>query len=816
MLVFGCSGEAPVPGGGTEPPVVATPLPFPQRLLSQGEGEPSEVLLESDLTDLGNWWILDTQPSLRPAEGDPRVEVSERGVTLELGTALVRFVEPGTGVDFRAWADVALDDAGAMDAREPAGVLQVHGFKSVEELHDLLPDSLVTDMSAQQEELARSLAKRIMQTALAPKAEWITPADADGFARARLRLMAMADVAAWALVLAPTQRDTRVRAMRVERAPELDMHDRNGSETVEISEPVIGPVKIHGDRRLALAVPAGPGYSLDVVAPAGAQRLTFAVASLAPANQGVASRWRVAWRPAGGSEPVLLGTGDQLLAPHAPEAFRDVSLPVGPEVVGPGELRFTVTGNAALAFAQPTLRATQPRRARGSNLLVISIDTLRADHTGFGGYDRPTTPQLDRIAAAGVVFENHTSVGPYTLPTHASLLTGLHPLRHGAIDGGSDRLDSRSLPYLPRLLADAGFLTAAFTGGGFVSEEYGFATGFDRFHNIDPVVNPESRVSQLRYKKMKDVDRRTVEERANLMGLVDWFDDRRDERWFAFVHTYAAHRYQPPAEDFAPFDTLDVAPWGGDDLALKQYLGSKVWMDEPPTPDQVEQLVNLYDGSVRFVDRRVGEFLEALRAGGHLEDTILVITSDHGEEFFEHGGLRHSKSLYDEMLHVPLVIQAPGGMSGRRVREPVVSLDVTPTLLDLLGLPIPAGLDGRSLAAFVRGAPPDLHEPFLVGHVHTSSSRRLSLQEGPLKLIRGWTGSGVRFPAASEWELYDKSADPTERQNLVDQRGADFERLRGALESIEQVLHAGAASAEGAELSPELLRQLEELGYFGG
>jgi arylsulfatase A-like enzyme len=774
------------------------------------------VLLESDLTDLCDWWLLDAQPSLLPAEGDPRVELSPSGVTLEFGTALVRILETGTDVDFRAWADVALDDAGVMDPSEPTGVLQLHSLQSVETLHERLPDGQGTDLSQRQKDFARSLAKRIKTTSLAPKAEWITPPDTDGFARARLRRYPNADVAAWALVLAPTRQHTRLRAVRAELAPKLDMHGHNGSEAVGISETVIGPVKIHGDRRLALALPPGSAHALEVDAPAGAQRLTFAVASLAPADQRVASRWNVAWQPAGNSEPILLGVEDHLLEPHAVEAFRDVSLPVVPEVTGPGELRFSVVGNAALAFAQPMLRADQPRGAHGPDLLVISIDTLRHDHTGLGGYDRPTTPQLDRVAADGVVFENHMSVGPYTLPTHASLLTGLHPLRHGAIDGGSDRLDSRILPYLPQLLADAGFLTAAFTGGGFVSEEYGFATGFDRFHNIDPVVNFESRVSQVRYEGVRGVDRRIIEERAQLMGLVDWFDDRRDERWFAFVHTYAAHRYQPPPEDFAPFGTLDEAPWGGDDLELKQYLGSKAWMDEAPSPDQLEQLVNLYDGSIRFVDRRVGDFLEALRAGGHLENTVLVITSDHGEEFFEHGGLRHGTSLYDEMLHVPLVIQAPGGMSGRRVREPVVSLDVTPTLLDLLGLPIPAGLDGRSLAAFVRGDPPDLHAPIVVGHVRNSSSRRMSLQEGPLKLIRGWTGDGVRFPATNEWELYDKSADPDERQNLVDARGAEFERLREALESIEQVLHAGAVSAGGAELSPELMRQLEELGYLGG
>lgn len=361
-------------------------------------------------------------------------------------------------------------------------------------------------------------------------------------------------------------------------------------------------------------------------------------------------------------------------------------------------------------------------------MVLISVDTLRADHVGALGYPRPTTPRIDRLASVGVLFEKAIASSSWTRPTHMSIFTGLHPREHGFVS----RLDSRPLeddvPTLASVLRNHGYATAGFHGGLNVADNYGFDRGFDVYR------------SRGRY--FDD----------NFEDFRDWLDEQDQRRVFVFLHGYDAH--MPYVSQTVDREALDLPPDRPAQGHGQTCRGDGVrdihpWIDE-------------YDASIHRADRAIGRILGELERRGRLARAIVVLVSDHGEEFLEHGACFHISTLHREVLHVPLIVVAPG-LAPRRVAATVpASVTVAPTILDLIGIE-DHGLPGPSLvAAALGGAAPQA--PVV------SETERLAGKKGHGYLRSLTTDSDKLIDWIDEerHELYDTATDPGEGRPLDD------------------------------------------------
>lgn len=313
---------------------------------------------------------------------------------------------------------------------------------------------------------------------------------------------------------------------------------------------------------------------------------------------------------------------------------------------------------------------------------MISLDTLSARHLGTYGYERETSPFFDRLAKEGALFENAIVQYPSTLVSHVSLFTGLYPQEHGVYPPSS--VLSPLIPSLPDRMRQAGFRTAGHTEAGYVSEDFGFDRGFDEFRAEAP---------QAAANDSRQAERTFARGEAFLEGLG------ADQPFFLFLHTYAVHDpYRPPAE----FDRLF---WEGD---LPEVVDSSgpflrdVNMGRHQVGEETVAFYRAqYDAEIRYLDAVLEGFLGKLEELGLRDETTVVITSDHGEEFQQHGKLAHSQ-VYPETLHVPLLILHPELETGERIPDLVQSIDIAPTLYDLAGLDPGAELSGTSLAPLLR------------------------------------------------------------------------------------------------------------------
>ena len=881
---------------------------FPVRLLALPDTSGPAALLDDDLSDLGPWWLFDTLAgTLSGAADNPALQSNDDGVTLaRADTILVRFVKVPAGET--VVLEARLDTGAEPRVGALCQPLTLALLTESEQPGDAALLSGGADGQAPAHDALAQRVLRLMREAPAvQEADWSSLPDAAGLAQARALQSKRDSPSLRAIMLGAPRAGARFASVSLRpRAAVARLHA--GGEAGEVLDPEAladGPLalslRIHGERRNALVVPPGRTATLTAHVPAGAARLTFGLALRPGSEPGARAAWRVelleedqaagdggsltlgppasgfgsAPKPAqpapatGGAthgadagssahapRPAPLGAGDIAHPTGGPLLWRDVTLPWPDDwSCGPVSLRLSVQGDDAVAFGQPMISG--PARARRPNLLFVSLDTVRADRLSVYGYERPTTPFLERFAARAVLFEDCSSVGPYTLPTHASMLSGLLPLRHNVVDSGADRVNAAAMPWLPQLLARSGWSTAAFTGGGFLSADYGFAAGFDRFGIVDPIVHRGSDYARHRYARDVPPYLEQIEERAQLSHVIDWIEEQREQPWFAFVHTYAAHDYLPPEADRALFDSAPDDTWGRDWREVQSYLAPDGWPQQGLDPARARRLSDLYDATLRFTDRELGAFLDALDARGLLDETVVVITSDHGEEFGEHGGLRHSTTLYQEMLHVPLLLSAPDVPGGRRLEQPVSLTDLLPTLLSLLGLPpLPDGaVDGRDLSPLLRGESARLPPPLLVGHVRTLNARRTSLRIGAHKLIRGDEGQ-VRFPA-SDWELFELASDPQELRELLagsarpgephdaaagdaagdaaatdaaadataaaagpasnasaPARDAELSKWQARLADVEAELRARAVEAGASDVGDAVLQQLRALGYI--
>ena len=446
------------------------------------------------------------------------------------------------------------------------------------------------------------------------------------------------------------------------------------------------------------------------------------------------------------------------------------------------------TAPLALALlALLTGAACAPAAPSPDHVLLVVVDTLRAEHLSCYGYERPTSPHIDQLAAGGARFASATSQSSWTAPSMVSMFTGRHILE--------ERLSiPAETPSLPELFSQAGYRTGAFVVNPILhNPENGFRRGFDRF-----------------------------ESDADFREISAWIESSASRPTFTWVHWVDPHDPYGPAEEYAHFSKT------GGQLApeLERYFDevhrSGELTDDAGSRATVLASIDGYDDDVRLVDSKIDILVRALEGAGLLERSVIALASDHGEGLWYHRNypvaeeltepatllnthkMTHGNHLYEEQVHVPLVFYGMGVPAGRVVETPVENVDLLPTLLELCNLPIPAGMTGSSLLPLLRGETTE-RASFAVSATRWVHSLRTP--EG-LKLILP-TEQGAEFGLVPE--LYDLEADPFERVNLA---GARPEQLAELEALLRERLAAGLRSDGDEELSEANRKAMKDLGYF--
>ncbi len=442
------------------------------------------------------------------------------------------------------------------------------------------------------------------------------------------------------------------------------------------------------------------------------------------------------------------------------------------------------------------------------HLLLISVDTLRADHLSAYGYRRQTSPWLETASKEGVLFERAISQWPKTGPSFASLFTGQYPQSTGLTHQAAIHIPDEYLT-LPELLQGAGFTTAAVMSNGVLSRDLGWDRGFGEYLQTWDLA-PEVTDDPVEYRKTMNA------RRVNELALPLLTKHRNAERLFAWIHFSDPHApYLLPEGEENPFldDGLDL----GQTIPPHEAARKAVPGEPRPLPFYVSQ----YDANVRFVDSEIGRLFDHARKLGLLDDALVIFTADHGESLGEHRYFfGHGRQPYNAGAHVPLVFWLPSGLgAGRRVAQPVELVDLYPTVIEL-ALPEQAvpDLEGRSLAPWlVARIPPvsDRSRPaFSAAGGGSPLTHFRSVQTLDWKLIYHPRFRHKGEEIARRWELYDLNADPDENYNLIDQRPPALRELRaqlnGWMQGSEWIRRDRSQIQEHSE---ETLKALKALGY---
>jgi arylsulfatase A-like enzyme len=389
--------------------------------------------------------------------------------------------------------------------------------------------------------------------------------------------------------------------------------------------------------------------------------------------------------------------------------------------------------------------AGDAKSAAGMNVLLITIDCLRADHVGAYGYDKPTTPNLDRLAREGVRFANAFANAPMTLPSIPQLFT-------------STLFPTKDVHTVLEPVARAGIPSAAVVNNAWIP------LWLSQGKHAEPPGTFDAMISG-------DLDAKAVTDRA-----LAWLAAHSDDRFFLYLHYLDAHTpYAPPEQFIETFADPAYRGKVGDTFADAEGADAGRY----DAADK-KKIVALYDAAVRYVDQQIGRVLEFLARSGDLDRTAVLVTADHGEEFWDHGRFFHGQSLYDELLHVPLLVRGPEGATpGKVVERQVRLLDVAPSLVGWAGLERPETFEGRSLdeAIAAPDAPPDA---LIATATQAQFPTRYAVRTGELKLIES-LDTGTR-------ELFDVQADRAEKTNLAGERPAERSALQARLDAAREIL----------------------------
>jgi arylsulfatase A-like enzyme len=443
------------------------------------------------------------------------------------------------------------------------------------------------------------------------------------------------------------------------------------------------------------------------------------------------------------------------------------------------------------------------------HVILLSLDTTRKDHFGCYGNQWIRTPRIDALAAESILFRNHLTVAPSTLASHVSLFTGKYPHTHGTPRNGFT-VNPQNVT-LTELLRETGFYTAAFIASFALDSRFGLSQGFDHYDQVFDRLVPHP--SQSEYQ-----DQRSA--RAVTDAVIRHLDARGvSQNLFLFVHYFDPHTpyAPPPSYERLYAQASAVFPESPPDLnGVRRRLAQGGGGESPAA----RALAARYAGEISFMDEQVGRLLDYLEPRGILDESILIVTSNHGENFWEHPDyFNHGLTLYQPVISAVCMMRLPGATPGHRtVERPTASIDVLPTLLQYLGLPIPAGVEGQAID--IEGSSPP-GEPV----VRFSEATKPSLEsleprtwanQLKARCVRRGTLKYIRTPYASREELYDLATDPLEQHNLLHEPTpeavAEAAELRELLAAWSRSADPLSSSFECNQLE-ETLNRLRSLGY---
>lgn len=450
------------------------------------------------------------------------------------------------------------------------------------------------------------------------------------------------------------------------------------------------------------------------------------------------------------------------------------------------------------------------------NVIFISLDTLRADHLSTYGYERNTSPNIDNFASKSILFENAISNATWTTPAHISLFTSLYTLSHKIF--GSEDVLSDDIITLPESLKPYGYTTAAFTGGAFaMSPKSGLGRGFDSYEQLDYTNVP-----------VEEVKKSSIHYLDESNPVFEWLKNNHDKKFFLFFHTFSVHEPYVAIKNYSTmFDSeydgaildseeelLDIV-WdtyqrqyrekirddsGQEEMFVsfvREIIGSTI---DTSDPRDRQHLMAGYDGKIFQTDEFIGFFLKRLEELELFDNTIIVLLSDHGEEFWDHGKTVHGQQLYEETIHVPLIIYNPRARGGARVTQQAQLIDVMPTVLDMLEINPPYGIQGKSLLPAIKGTAEEDFNKYVFS-VQYLGDVGTSVRTNEWKLI---------FKIDGSHELYNLISDPRERKNLIDERQDVFLELREKLFEWGKEMDITLESVPSEDILEDLMR----LGYM--
>ncbi len=457
-------------------------------------------------------------------------------------------------------------------------------------------------------------------------------------------------------------------------------------------------------------------------------------------------------------------------------------------------------------------------------IVLVSIDTLRADHLGAYGYERFTSPVLDGMAAEGALFEDASAAAPWTLPSHASMLTGLYPHEHGVT---TMRLGlGKDVPTLASLLARAGYRTAAVVNSTWLERDtFGLTRDFERYAYV-----PESAEQRAPTRWVTD-------------QAIEWMSTLGDGRLLLFLHYYDVHA------DYASepsYEKLFVRPYQGPadgsswqltranledqylDMCHRHFDPIKCTFGSAGRPFRIDasvtrvhfdakdvsHLIDLYDAGIRQMDTELGRLFAWMRGRGLLDQALVVVTADHGEEFMEHGRVEHFLPTWQALLHVPLILHGPGVPRGVRVKAPVSLVDIVPTLLDFAGVQANTPLDGVDLRPLLHGQP--LADRDLYGEASGGLTYQLMMPGifPVYRSVRHGNDKLIYDSKSDRYSLYELSSDPGERHDLAKERPEVAAKLRAEMQRRYDGGESAAGAANAVELPDEEIERLRSLGYL--
>lgn len=437
--------------------------------------------------------------------------------------------------------------------------------------------------------------------------------------------------------------------------------------------------------------------------------------------------------------------------------------------------RFPLAASLCLALGAGLLTGCEAKPGKHRwNVLVVTLDTTRADRLGPYGYPNAGTPHYDALAAEGFVFEQASSSAPVTLPSHSTIFTGTYPPHHGVRDNGAFRLPEERLT-LAEILREHGWDTGAVVASVPVTRQFGIAQGFDFFDD-----DVSATVEDLHGRRITKQNNLFFDERTAVRvndAMLPWLRQTRSKPFFAWIHYWDAHQPQQPPSPYA-----------------------ELYPSDP------------YQGEIAYVDSSFGVVVDALRETGQWNETLVVVVADHGEGLGQHREDTHSLLAYETTLHVPMILKIPGLDGGARVSRRVGTVDIVPTILDFLGLEVPAEVQGESLRTAIqdpaqRGRERDQRSVYYA----EALTPRLSFGWGELRVLYH---QGQKYIHGPRPELYDLHADPFESSDLIEQHPEQQARRHDQLQKLLDRIASDAAADATHDIDAETKQKLAALGYI--